>query len=380
MIRRPGAAAALGVLVTFAAFGGCASSASAPRTSPPDASTSDASPLDGGSPAPAGGALGALLSKVAHYEIDQLGADADSDWINAVFYVGLLAAYKVTLESSLLDAVRAWGARNNWDLFSNRKGPTFADNQCCAQAYLDLALLDAGPPSTSTFQKPQGAFDGMIDASPVPGRQLWYWCDALFMAPGALVRLEAATAETKYVTFLDTEWWDAEGNLLSADAGLFWRDATFFGTRTFWSRGNGWVIAGTARVLDYLPASDARYADYVHLLQSLAATLAPLQGADGLWRADLLNPQAFPNPETSGSGLMAYAMAWGIDKGLLDRATYLPVVQKAWTGLVGAVDGQGRLGWVQPSGIAPGAAQATDSAPYGVGAFLLAGSEVAKLP
>jgi rhamnogalacturonyl hydrolase YesR len=111
----------------------------------------------------------------------------------------------------------------------------------------------------------------------------------------------------------------------------------------------------------------------------MAATLAPLQGADGLWRADLLDPQAFPNPETSGSSLIAFALAWGIEHGVLDRATYMPVVQKAWTGLVDAVDAQGRLGWVQPSGIGPAAAQSSDSAPYGVGAFLLAGSEVAKL-
>jgi rhamnogalacturonyl hydrolase YesR len=339
---------------------------------------SDVASPDSAGTAPEGGAIGGVLSRVAHHEIDQLGADADSDWINAVFYVGLVAAYEVTRETSLLDAVRAWGARNNWDLYSSRKGPTFADNQCCAQAYLDLDLLDPTTTNVSTIQKAQAAFDGMI-AAPVPGRQLWYWCDALFMAPGALVRLGAATAATKYVTFLDAEWWDAEGYLLDPAVGLFWRDQSFFGTRTFWSRGNGWVIAGTARVLQYLPATDARYADYVHLLQSMASTLAPLQGSDGLWRADLLNAQAFPNPETSGTGLMTYAMAWGVEKGLLDRTTYLPVVQKAWNGLVAAVDAQGRLGWVQSSGIAPAAAGPADSAPYGAGAFLLAGSEMAKV-
>jgi rhamnogalacturonyl hydrolase YesR len=199
------------------------------------------------------------------------------------------------------------------------------------------------------------------------------------MAPAAFVRMSAATGEAKYASFVDPAWWDAEGFLRDPATGLFWRDQTFFGTKTFWSRGNGWAFAGTARVLRYLPASDARYGDYARLLQSMAATLAPLQGADGLWRADLLDPQAFPNPETSGSGLIAFALAWGIEQGLLDRATYLPVVQKAWNGLVSAVDPQGRLGWVQPSGIGPAAAQASDSAPYGVGAFLLAGSEVAKL-
>ena len=74
-----------------------------------------------------------------------------------------------------------------------------------------------------------------------------------------------------------------------------------------------------------------------------------------------------------------YGMAWGINNGILDRATYLPVVKAGWQGLVSHVDANGRLGYVQGVGAAPAPASATSNAPYGVGAFLLAGSEVAKL-
>ena len=111
----------------------------------------------------------------------------------------------------------------------------------------------------------------------------------------------------------------------------------------------------------------------------MAAALKKAQGADGMWRANILVPTQFPNQETSGTGLMTYGIAWGINNGVLDRATYLPVVQKAWAGLVSVVDANGKVGWVQPVGAGPAAATAASTTPFGVGAWLLAASEMAKL-
>jgi rhamnogalacturonyl hydrolase YesR len=139
------------------------------------------------------------------------------------------------------------------------------------------------------------------------------------------------------------------------------------------------VIAGTTRVLEYLPATDARQPDYVTMLKTMAAALKPWQGTDGCWRSNITNPSQFPNPETSGTGFMTFAIAWAVNHGVLDRATYLPVAQKAWQCLASAVAANGMLGYVQGVGAGPAGATATSTAPYGVGAFLLAGSEVAKL-
>ncbi len=360
---------ALLLMPLAALIAGCASSPEATSSGP--GATSDA----GVTPGAADSA--AVMTRVAHDELAQLGGTADNDWVNAVFYIGLLASYSTTHEAGALDAVKAWGDSHAWALHQSRKGPRFADDQACTQAYLDLDLLDAAAPATAT-QSAQAAFDAMI-AAPAAGRQDWYWADALFMAPGALARLGAVSGDPKYFGFLNNMWWDAEANLLSASAGLYWRDQKFFGSNVYWSRGNGWVAAGIVRVLQYLPATDPRRSDYQALLVALAENVAPLQGSDGLWRADLLNPTAFPNPETSGSALFAYAFAYGVQHGILDRTKYLPVIQKAWAGLVGAVDANGRLGWVQPSGVGPAATLQTDSYPYGVGAFLLAGSEIAQL-
>lgn len=106
--------------------------------------------------------------------------------------------------------------------------------------------------------------------------------------------------------------------------------------------------------------------------------LAGLQKEDALWSSCLTDPDNFPWPETSGTSAFCYALAWGINQGLLDERSYAPVVRNAWRALTSAVDADGKLGWVQPAGSQPGRSSASDSYPYGVGLFRLAGSEVAK--
>jgi rhamnogalacturonyl hydrolase YesR len=166
---------------------------------------------------------------------------------------------------------------------------------------------------------------------------------------------------------------------------LFYRDASFLdkheqnGKNIFWSRGNGWVMAGLVRVMDYMPKNDPLRPKYVRQFQQIAAAVAPLQSHDGLWRPGLLDADAYPLPENSGSAFITYALAYGVRENLLDRKRYLPVVQKAWAGLLSHVYEDGRLGCIQPVGAAPGDFTATSSYVYGVGAFLLAGSEIYKL-
>jgi rhamnogalacturonyl hydrolase YesR len=152
------------------------------------------------------------------------------------------------------------------------------------------------------------------------------------------------------------------------------------GQKIFWSRGNGWVMAGLVRVLQELPQNYHNRTFYANLFKEMAARIASLQQSDGLWRASLLDPASYPGGEVSGSGFFCYALAWGINNGLLDRKTYLPVVKKAWIGLNKCVNDEGRVGWVQPIGADPRKNFDADSwEVYGTGAFLLAGSEVAKL-
>jgi rhamnogalacturonyl hydrolase YesR len=205
------------------------------------------------------------------------------------------------------------------------------------------------------------------------------------MAPPALARLSKATGDTRYLDYMDRQWWLTSSRLYDPAAHLYLRDATFLdqheknGAKLFWSRGNGWVLGGLARVLPYLPADYPSRGRYVAQFREMAQAVAAIQGPDGLWRSGLLDPTAYPSPEVSGSAFFTFALAWGINEGVLDRKTYEPVVARAWQGLLAHVYADGRLGSIQKVGAAPGSLSPGGSYVYGVGAFLLAGSEVDKL-
>jgi unsaturated rhamnogalacturonyl hydrolase len=365
------------------AGGGSSGAAGSGGSSDDGGTMADASadaPRDaGGDAAPAfdRAAVIAVMKKVAQNQIaEHPPASTANDWINAAFYAGLMAAERTTGDATLRDAARSWSQAHNWDLGAPMS--TNADNQCCTQTYEELYLEAPMPANAFMYQKIQATVDSMM-MNPPQGRVLWWWCDSLFMAPGAFARLGAVTGQTKYFDFMNTLYWDSKAYLFDAQHSLFFRDKNFFGTTTFWSRGNGWVIAGIARILDYLPANDAHRTEYQQLFTTMAGALVPLQGMDGIWRSDLLAPTRFPNPEASGSGFFTFALAWGVHHGVLPRDTYLPVVRKAWTGLLTLVAADGRMQFVQPTGDRPAAAVQTDHLPFGAGAFLLAGSEVAEL-
>jgi rhamnogalacturonyl hydrolase YesR len=147
----------------------------------------------------------------------------------------------------------------------------------------------------------------------------------------------------------------------------------------FWSRGNGWVMGGLIRTLQYLPKDDPARAKYIAQFKDMAARVVELQSPDGLWRAGLLDPADYDEPENSGSAFFAFALAAGVNQGLLDKKKYRPIIDKAWAGLVHHVYADGRLGCIQQTGAEPQPFKASASYTYGVGAFLLAGSEIRKL-
>ena len=143
--------------------------------------------------------------------------------------------------------------------------------------------------------------------------------------------------------------------------------------------GTGWVVGGLVDILEALPAGDSRRAAYQHQFQQMMTRIAALQPADGLWRAGLLDAESYKMPEVSGSAFFAYGIAYGLRTGLLDEATFRPVLEHCWSAMVGHIYESGRLGNIQPIGFAPDAFTPSSSYVYGVGAFLLAGSEIDKL-
>jgi rhamnogalacturonyl hydrolase YesR len=218
-----------------------------------------------------------------------------------------------------------------------------------------------------------------------PCKNRWCWADALFMGPPVWIDLAKQTGDTRYLDFADKEFWATVNFLWDKEDHLFFRDSRFFdkreknGEKVIWARGVGWVAAGLARILENLPQDHSSRAQYEDIFHKMMTRLASAQQSDGLWRPSVLAPESKPFKESSGTALMAFAFASGINQGVLDKEEFLPVVRKAWSALVDAVQPNGQLGWVQQIGNKPDNVSAEDTQIYAVGAYLLTGSEVYKL-
>jgi unsaturated rhamnogalacturonyl hydrolase len=319
------------------------------------------------------------IKKVADWELARAQPRFNKDWTFAALYIGFMAVPKAAEGEKYQQAMLQMAKSFNW-----QPGPRVpnADDQAIGQTYLELYSRYHDAAMIAPIRERMDAVMALPDD---PAKPLWWWCDALFMAPPVLAKLSRATGERKYLDFMDHEWWITSSLLYSPSNHLFFRDKSFLekheanGSSIFWSRGNGWVFAALARVLALMPPDYPSRPKYVVQFKEMAEELAPLQGTDGLWRPGLLDAAAYPLPENSGSAFYTYGFAYGINSGILNRAKYQPVVQKAWQGLLSHIYADGRLGCIQPIGAAPGDFTAASSYVFGTGAFLLAGSEVYRL-
>ncbi len=352
------------------------------------------------------------------YEDGAFFSATDSDshpqgWVYAALHVGMARWAKLANEqgdATYLDWQRGVAAKGKY-LFSPRIYN--ADDYAIGQLYLDLYEQDGNEealvplkvifelilhtPSTidlrfEKVEQPSEFHEGPVadyfagrEAPLVPCKNRWCWADALFMGPPVWIHLAEVTGDDRYLEFADKEFWQTIDLLWDKEDHLFFRDTRFFdrrepnGEKVIWARGVGWVAAGLARILEKLPADHARRGDYEDIFRKMMTRLAAQQQADGLWRPSVLDPDTKPFKETSGTALMGFAFASGINQGVLDEATFRPVTEKAWTGLIEAVQPDGRLGWVQQIGAKPDNVSENDSQLYAVGAFLAMGTEMHRM-
>jgi rhamnogalacturonyl hydrolase YesR len=316
-----------------------------------------------------------------------------TSWEQGAFWVGLTRFADVSGEKRFREAVLAMGRGNQWQL---GKRVYHADDHVIGQSYLWAATHGAGPEAIAPLKE---RFDAILAKPPVvhlsfyipPSGygdteclQRWCWCDALFMAPPAWLELAKQTGDRRYADFALAEFWSATAFLFDPAENLYFRDSRFFerrddkGRKLFWSRGNGWVFAGLANMLEALPADHPDRVAIEKLFRQMAEKLKAVQKPGGYWAPSLLGPENSP-AESSGTGFYVYGLAWGMNHGLLDPAEYRPAVVKGWDALARVVAKDGRVGWVQQVSDRPETVNETDTQFYGVGAFLLAASAVARL-
>jgi rhamnogalacturonyl hydrolase YesR len=321
-------------------------------------------------------ALAKVMKLVADWQLTRQPAEPQDDWTWAALYAGFMGVPDAVAGDKYKKAMQGVADKLEWQPGARVE---HADDQAVGQMYMEQFFLH----KDAKMMGPMKArLDQEIATPDDPAKPLWWWSDALFMAPPVFADMAKATGDTKYLDFMDREWKITTDLLYEKNKHLYSRDASYLdkheknGEKLFWSRGNGWVMGGIVRVLQQLPKNSPLRPKYVVLLREMAAESLTIQGKDGLWRPGLLDADAYPLPEISGSAFITYALAYGVNEKILDKKTYGPAVEKAWAGMLTHVYADGRLGAIQPVGAAPGAYTETTSYNYGVGAFLLAGSEI----
>jgi unsaturated rhamnogalacturonyl hydrolase len=311
-------------------------------------------------------------------------------WTRGVYYEGLMGLYKIDKQKPYLDYAVSWGEFHKWGLRNGTKTRN-GDDQCCGQTYIDLYLMDK---KEERIRDIKATMDNMVNSDK---KDDWSWVDALQMAMPVFAQLGVIYKDNRYFEKMYdlydyTKNKHGEAGLFNNTEGLWYRDKDFdapyttpSGKNCYWSRGNGWVLAALVRTLDIMPKDAPHRAEYLATYSKMVDALLPLQRADGFWNASLTDETDFGGKELTGTGLFAYGMAWGINNGVLDKTKYTPSVTKAWNGLMGCVHPNGFLGFVQGTGKQPSDGQPVtfESMPnfedFGLGCFLLAGSEVYKL-
>ncbi len=327
------------------------------------------------------------------------------NWELGVLWAGMADFSKVSPKPLYKEALLKSGEQVDWKLMveapqlalTKRKFASYADDLCIGQAWLSIYEQTKTPAILEEVKVRLDIATDFIEEDPANlaeadktkgDLRLWTWCDALFMAPAVHSHLSAITGEPKYLKAAHKEWWRASALLYDEKEHLYFRDQYKFpprvksknGKKVFWARGNGWVIGGLARFLEYVPKTDPMRPKYEQQFKEMATKLASLQRADGTWSPSLLDYEEFPYSETSGTALNTFAMAWGINHGLLDEKTYRPVVEKAWAALLAARGPEGMLGYVQGVAHGPSGMVFTNaSRTYGTGAVLMAAAQLTKL-
>lgn len=344
-----------------------------------------------------------LITRVNTYWQQNNKAETRSFWDPAAYHTGNMEVYKLLKDDKQLDYTRRWAYHNNWSgateadpsrwKYANygegKDYVLFGDWQVCFQTYIDLynlAIANGGTDADNYFMVKR-AKEVMHYEAYSKKDDYWWWSDALYMVMPVMTKMYKLTGDVLYLDKLYENLLYSDRIMLDQETGLYFRDARYVypnhksvnGKKDFWARGDGWVLAGLAKVLQDLPKDYKHYKFFVDKFQRLADIVAKTQQKDGYWTRSILDPNHAPGPETSGTAFFAYGIMWGVNNGFLAKKDYKKCIDRAWQYISEtAVQADGKVGYVQPIGdrAIPGqTVDANSQANFGVGAVLLAACE-----
>lgn len=337
-----------------------------------------------------------ILKAVADWQVRTPLTHHPADWTNGALYAGMADWAGIAGNNTYYDWLKGIGEKLSWNYYIQQNKPSrryHADDYCVGQMYIELYRKF----HDRKMIKPLRSYLDQILKDPATGSlkfedskdyyrtERWSWCDALFMAPTVWAKMANITHKTKYLSFMYQEYKATTDYLYDKDEDLYFRDSNYFtrkeanGAKVFWGRGNGWVFAGLPIIIRELPSKYEHKDYFVTIFKDMAAKLVSLQQPDGSWHASLLDPASYPNPEMSATAFFVFGLAWGVDNGYLEKEKYLPAVISGWKSMVSTVWPDGKVGFIQPIGADPKAVTREMTEVYGVGGFLMAGTQIYKM-
>jgi rhamnogalacturonyl hydrolase YesR len=337
-----------------------------------------------------------VLRAVADWQLKAPERHHPADWTCGALYAGMVDWAGIAGDDTYYNWLRGIGEKLSWNYYIHEKDSSrkyHADDYCVGQFYIELYRKY----HEKSMITPMRAYLDHIMKYPAKGdlkfvntkgywrTERWSWCDALFMAPTVWAKMATETKSRKYLKFMYQEYKATTDYLYDKDEDLYYRDSNYFtrkeanGQKVFWGRGNGWVFAGLPVILRELPLKYEHREYFVTIFKKMASKLLSLQQPDGSWHASLLDPASYPNPEMSATAFFVFGMAWGIDNGYLEKEKYLPAVVSGWKVMVSSVWPDGKVGFIQPIGSDPKAVTREMTEVYGVGGFLMAGTQIYKM-
>ena len=355
--------------------------------------------------------LSAWLASIEQYGTQDLFEPSQYgyNWLDAVFLKAMIARHEATGEEKYYAYIRQC-VDNTLEQANGNTPNDLAPAMGVAYLYQttgDGRYLDKTTKVWRGYLRIERSAEGGVSHV---YDDIQLWDDTLYMMGLFLQQMYLATGDDAYLEeyieqlllhaekLYDPEvglWyhgWDEDRDNKSAVGSLpDWPNAQTGRSEEFWGRGNGWILMSLVDALAITDQNHVRYPEMVNIYVAMAEALLPLQNATtGHWLQLPVHLQDKDNyPESSCTAMFCYAMAKGINLGILDRNRYLPIIEKGIAGLQTYSTQVVSAGYRQPINVCVGTGigdkayyyqrPTTSGLSFAMGAFLLAGYELQKL-